>query len=289
MAGEDWSREEIEAAVSDYLDMMATELRGEPVNKAEHNRLLRNILTLRSKGSVEFKHQNISAVLIELGYPYITGYKPRRNYQDLLAQVVEERVSEAGKHGLNLVVEQAVSAPASLEPPGRPDDLLAIEGDAPEAPEQYEHVRESTERHRLLIHRNYLEMEARNHSLGLAGEHLILAFEHERLWRSGAKHLAERIEHVAQTKGDGMGYDIRSFELNGADRLIEVKTTRFGEMTPFFVTANEVNVSKRQAEEYHLYRLFSFADRPRLFRLQGSLEKTCTLQASQFSATAWRR
>ena len=36
----DWSRLEVEAAVADYLDMLALELRDEPFNKAEHNRNL---------------------------------------------------------------------------------------------------------------------------------------------------------------------------------------------------------------------------------------------------------
>jgi len=77
--GDDWSREEVEAAVSDYFDMLAMELRGQPFNKAEHNRNLQKLLKNRPKGSIERKHQNISAVLIELGYPYIDGYKPLGN------------------------------------------------------------------------------------------------------------------------------------------------------------------------------------------------------------------
>src|SRR6266853_644395 len=88
----DWSEIEVEAAVADYLDMLALELRGEPFNKAEHNRALLRLLNRRSRGSIERKHQNISAVLIELGYPYIDGYKPLRNYQEVLKEVVEERL-----------------------------------------------------------------------------------------------------------------------------------------------------------------------------------------------------
>ena len=91
----DWSEIEVEAAVADYLDMLALELRGEPFNKAEHNRALLRLLNRRSRGSIERKHQNISAVLIELGYPYIDGYKPLRNYQEVLKEVVEERLRSA--------------------------------------------------------------------------------------------------------------------------------------------------------------------------------------------------
>lgn len=67
MANE-WSREEVEATVSDYFEMLAMELRGEQYNKAEHNRNLQNLLNSRTKGAIEKKHQNISSVLVELGY-----------------------------------------------------------------------------------------------------------------------------------------------------------------------------------------------------------------------------
>jgi hypothetical protein len=128
-----------------------------------------------------------------------------------------------------------------------------------------------------------LEQEARNQSLGRAGEGLILEFEHQRLWRAGQKRLAERIEHVA-AKADGHGFDILSFETDGRERLVEVKTTRFGQMTPFFASNNEVEVSDMRSVEYHVYRLFDFSRKPRLFLLNGSIRSTCTLEAVQFQA-----
>ena len=62
MANGDWTRDEVEATVADYFVMLESELRGESYSKAEHNRRLQQIIG-RSRGSVEFKHQNISAVL----------------------------------------------------------------------------------------------------------------------------------------------------------------------------------------------------------------------------------
>lgn len=78
---EAWSAAEVAATVADYLSMLEAELRGEPCNKAEHNRHLQALLNERSGPAIEFKHANISAVLIELGIPYIAGYKPRGNYR----------------------------------------------------------------------------------------------------------------------------------------------------------------------------------------------------------------
>jgi hypothetical protein len=52
------------------------------------------------------------------------------------------------------------------------------------------------------------------------------SFEHKRLWQAGRKDLANRIEHVANSKGDYLGFDILSFEADEREKLIEVKTTR---------------------------------------------------------------
>jgi hypothetical protein len=88
----DWDHVEVEATVADYFDMLDKELRGLHYNKAEHRRNLAAGLNKRSNGAIERKHQNISAILIELGFPYIDGYKPLRNYQQLLYNVVSDRL-----------------------------------------------------------------------------------------------------------------------------------------------------------------------------------------------------
>lgn len=87
-----WARAEVEAAVDDYLDMLRAELSGLEYNKAEHNRALLAKLQGRKRTAVEFKHCNISAVLETLGYRYVSGYKPRHNFQLLLREVVIDRV-----------------------------------------------------------------------------------------------------------------------------------------------------------------------------------------------------
>ena len=280
---EDWSHKEVEAVVTDYLDMLNKELRGEPFSKTDHNRRLQNLLQRRSKGSIEFKHQNISAVLHEVGYPCIEGYKRRSNYQELLRQVVIERL--AGAVDVRQATEAAVNEPSETVP--RIDDLLSIQV-TPPIPESnpvklYDRPRRLAST--LGLNKNYLEIEARNRSLGRAGEELVVRFEHERLWRAGKRSLADRIEHLAATKGDHYGYDILSFEESGQERLIEVKTTRFGATTPFFASRNEVEVSEERADEYQLYRLFKFKEQPTLFVLNGSLRDTCQLDPVQFAGT----
>lgn len=91
----DWSRAEVEVVVADYLKMLSLELAGQTYSKAAHRRVLLEKLNGRSEGSVEFKHCNISAVLIHLGCPYLRGYQPRANYQRLLREVVELQVDQS--------------------------------------------------------------------------------------------------------------------------------------------------------------------------------------------------
>jgi hypothetical protein len=277
----DWSTKEVEEAVSDYLHMLRQELADEPFNKAEHNRRLQVALPERSRGSIEFKHQNISAILIELGYPYVEGYKPRVNYQELLRDVVVARLAE--NSGLSRLVQQVVDRP--VDAPPEVDELLGILVDAPK-PEKADRTREPRRPiQRIPRQPNYLEIEARNRSLGLAGEELVMQFEHRRLWAANKKSLAERIQHVSRTQGDGLGYDIESFEETGQPRLIEVKTTRFGALTPFFVSRNEVQVSVERQNEYSLYRVFDFRSKPRIFTLPGSLDGSCLLDPVQYRAS----
>ena len=276
----DWSRLEVEAAVTDYLDMLALELRDEPFNKAEHNRNLGRILNGRTRGSIERKHQNISAVLIELGYPYIDGYKPLRNYQELLKDVVEERLLRATaleKEIASLVVSPP-AAPALFE------DILNMRVPVPEPDREtrtsiYESPGSSARR----VKHNYLEMEARNSALGLAGEQLVMKYEQERLSRAGQDTLAHKIIHISAVESDSRGFDILSYETDGRERLIEVKTTRFGALTPFFASRNEVEVSDSRNEDYQLYRVFKFSEHPKLFSLPGSLKRTCQLDPLSFA------
>lgn len=278
--GEVWTSMEVEAVVADYFSMFSKELRLEPYNKAAHRHALSKLLNNRSEGSIEFKHQNISSVLIDLGFPYIAGYKPRSNYQQLLFEVVQEQLIV--NRELEDVVRQSVEAPAAKS---QVLDILQRLVAAPELqlPTPSLRVAEAV-KNRYGRSVNYLEREARNSSLGLAGEEFVLLFERTRLESLGLMNLAERVEHTSVEEGDGAGFDIRSFEPNGTDRLIEVKTTAYGKQTPFFVTRNELTVSRQHQTHYHLLRVFEFRKVPKLFELSGQLDKICRLEPSVYVA-----
>jgi Protein NO VEIN, C-terminal len=275
----DWSLVEVEATVADYVDMLLMELRGQSFNKAERNRNLRALLDDRSRGAVELKHQNISAILIELGLPYVDGYKPRRNYQELLRDVVEDWVARMPDliPAVQAEINRVPAVPSV-------DDILKVLVDAPVARGR---VRQGRVRERPVTYRghpNYLLLEARNSALGRAGEEFVLNFERARLSTEGKDRLAGRVEQVSVTRGDQEGFDVLSFTDDRTERWIEVKTTRFGAYTPFYVSRNELDVSRGRPDRYHLYRVFSFRERPQLFTMAGAVDRTCDLDPSQYVA-----
>ena len=61
-----WTSAELDLIVADYLSMLYEDLAGRKYVKARHNAQIAE-LTGRSKAAIEFKHQNVSAVLDELG------------------------------------------------------------------------------------------------------------------------------------------------------------------------------------------------------------------------------
>ena len=268
---------EVEATVAEYLSMLVQELKGYPYNKSAHRAALRTQLDGRSDPAIERKHQNISAILIELGLPYIEGYKPLGNYQDLLGEVVRDRVSRAP----DLLATVAFAVSEAVPIPTVDDILSTLVG--PPAGDRRTQVRQPSD----VVYRpevNYLLREALNSALGRAGELFVMNFERARLSSIGEERLASQVEHVSLTRGDGGGFDILSFEQGGTERFIEVKTTGFGAYTPFFVSRNELAVSRRSAHQYQLYRLFGFRKEPKLFALPGALDESCTLEAEQFVA-----
>lgn len=106
-AGEDWTEDEIRALVEDYFEMLALEKRRAPFNKARQIRILAARLPGRSSGSIEYKYQNVSGVLHDLGFPYIEGYKPARNYQRrLLPDIVLEHMGAEHEQMQEIAVDR---------------------------------------------------------------------------------------------------------------------------------------------------------------------------------------
>ena len=264
------------------MAMLTMELNGQAYNKSAHRRALLRHLDGRTEGAVEKKRQNISAILGENRYFWIPGYKPQANAQSLLREEVTRWLD------VHPEFQESVAAAANTKAvaPAVPE-FGKFEVDAPEKEVGDKNsVAESSAVYgrpqMTAFRRDYAAIEARNSSLGLAGEELAVAYERHRLLRAGLEKLADEVEHVSKTQGDGVGFDILSFEADGRERFIEVKTTAFGKETPFFASAGEVKFSNRNSERFHLYRLFEFRKNPRCFVMKGAITEQCKMEAVSY-------
>lgn len=272
-SGLDWSDDEDDVIVADYFAMLADEVAGRLYVKRAHNRELQAQLG-RSAGSIERKHQNISAVLVELGLSWIEGYKPLPNFQTSLVAAIDRYLMSHPE----VLVQEPPALPrglaearyAFLEPAPllrapsfvRPEPLL-----------------------RLVRKFDPVARDFRNRALGKAGEEFVLEFERERLTNADRSDLARKVRWIADEEGDGAGFDILSFDTRGDERLIEVKTTNGAERTPFYLTRNEKSLAERRGNAFRLYRVYRFAKSPKVFELSPPLEKSVLLAPVTFEAS----
>jgi len=192
--------------------------------------------------------------------------------------VVLSRLEQAGKE--IQLIEAALSERLPEQPPL--PDLNSLFVSPPEMKLRHS-IRDVREFKPRQI--NYAEKEARNRSLGERGEEFVLAVEHARLESLGRDDLVREIEWTSRVKGDGAGYDIRSFDGNTDEELfIEVKTTNSGIYQPFLITQNELLFSEANVDRYALYRVFDFADAPALFNLKGRITDHVQLEPRVYSA-----
>jgi hypothetical protein len=121
--------------------------------------------------------------------------------------------------------------------------------------------------------------------MGERGEEFALKFEKNRLALLNREDLAREVEWTSKEKGDGAGYDIRSFDPKSEKELfIEVKTSNCGKYQPFYISENEVSFSKDNSEQYSLYRVFNFRRDPKLFMLPGDIRQNVQLVANTYKA-----
>jgi hypothetical protein len=275
MANDIWSSNEIDAIVADYFAMLMAELSGAHYSKTEHRNRLMTIID-RAKGSVEFKHQNISAVLLGLGFPWIEGYKPASNFQGALVDGVLRFLHRQPDWLESVCLPRQSSSYVKDSSPlwVGPPPTFSNMGPALDV----------TKITALARKFDVAERDARNLKLGKAGEECVLDSERMILRLGGQPELAEQVRWVSQEDGDGAGFDIYSFELDGSPRLIEVKTTNGWERTPFHLSRNELAVANENKDIWHLVRLWNFARVPKAYAIRPPLETHIELTPTSFLA-----
>ena len=281
-----WTDAENDLTAADYFAMLDKQLRGEAFSKAEHNRNLQKLLPARSHKAIEYKHQNISFVLVSLGLPRLDGYRPAENIQARLIAAVLRQLPARGELAERLVLEaetQTLAVP-SLATPARSDPVIDLRD--PPTPAAAEPA--GARRRNLLTRRiDWAIRDERNRRLGRQGEERVLASERARLAAADRDDLARKVRWVSAEDGDGAGYDIRSYCSHGEERLLEVKTTTGDPRTPFHLSANERECAAENPKHFRIVRVYDFLRRPAMFRLHPPLEAAVRLEPTAYRATPY--
>ncbi len=119
---------------------------------------------------------------------------------------------------------------------------------------------------------DYTERSRSNAITGSKGEELVLKHEVERLTKSGYKDLADKVNRVS-VDDDSKGYDVLSFEKDGKERYIEVKTSTSKSNTiRFFMSQNEYSAA-RNLPNYFIYYVDGVNERtPRITTLKDPIK-----------------
>lgn len=92
---------------------------------------------------------------------------------------------------------------------------------------------------------------------GMRGEEIVMEIEQNYLKSIDREDLAVKVRHASKTDGDGLGYDILSFFLDGQEKYIEVKSSKNSNSNSFNITDNELDFMKENKDNYQIYRLFN--------------------------------
>ena len=275
-AERNWTDDENDRIVADYFAMFRRHLSGESRFKTEHREALIESGLQRSGASVEFKHRNISAVLANLNCPWLPGYRPAFQYQrSLLDAVLRARGSDMFRN----TVEVVLSSPNVLSADNwRLHDVFVPKPSASVVPKE---LREHIER--ILRKIDPAERDQRNRDLGAVGEEFVLKVEKAKLVALGKGDLAGDVRRISLVD-DGAGYDILSFDEEGRERFIEVKTTAGVAEIPFYITPNELKVSHAKPG-WMLYRVHQAHNEQRIFTVEPPIEAAFRMSTALWKAS----
>lgn len=269
----------IRAAVRDYFTLLQAQLRGRRWWLSRDPGAFWNHFVDDHDDQSDLWHGQISAILISHGLPYLTRARPRPNTDAALPELVRTYLYN---HPIVLeLMEHDVFRSVDHVPMVEDHERVSV---PPPAGDEIP-VASGQEQAQLIAGVDFLEREQRNHSLATAGQRFVMSFEAARLRANERAAFADGIEHVMADDGDGPGYAIHSYGLDGSDRFIEVKTTCYGRETPFYVSAHEVAISRHYGSRFWVYRVFGFRTQPMLYILQGPLDETVSLEPTEYRAS----
>lgn len=113
---------------------------------------------------------------------------------------------------------------------------------------------------------DYSEQQRISQKIGDRGEELVLRNEIDKLKALGfSNDVLSKVRRVS-LESDDYGYDILSFDKDGRERYLEVKTTKVNRTDfSFIITKNELEHAKRFGKSYSVVIVFDILNKPRIW------------------------
>ncbi len=282
--GTDWEADDIAPVFNAYFEMLDNDLRRIQVNKAAKYREL-SAITGRTIKSVERKFRNISAVLAKLEEPWIRGLLPDNNFQNALSDAIEIQLSSKAHQPILIPSAASGLQEAQAEYTPHPGNATGLLGDVPVPLLTLKSEKLPDHMERLVRKFDPVMRDFRAREIGEAGERLVLEHERAKLLYAGQTELARKVLWVSKELGDGAGYDVKSYDENGREKFIEVKTTVGSQTTPFFMSRNEKDFADEADDRYRVTRIFDFRREPRAFDLTSPLSSFVRFEPESYRAS----
>ena len=286
--GSRWTFAELVIVVNAYLDMLEMEIEGRKYVKKHIKEGIMPLLNGRR--SIDHRLQNITAVMMGMGMPWVKGYAPLAGQRRPdLEWAVEHCLEERGWR-IEAAAERSLANAESS-----PREIQIKTADAAFA-DMEKSTRLSPADRAVLLARAWksdaAKRDERNRKIGKAGEILVMASEKARLQNAGLPQLADLVEHSSKFRGDGLGFDVASRNADGSVRFLEVKTTGGYAETPFFMSRKEREKSRiitADGCDWRLVRVHDFYNDPGAFEMTWmQLEKYGKFESRNFAVSLSR-
>lgn len=161
------------------------------------------------------------------------------------------------------------------------EDIILIETSRPEGSNKPTYKRRQIRGSKT----DFLKKAKRDAAVGLRGEELVVHYEKTMLQEYGQHDLAEKVKWVSK-ESDDYGFDVISYDKNGLEKYIEVKTTTINNDTyPFDISSNEVTTSHKYKDQYWIYRIYNVVgEEPKFFKSNGIITEQFELVPTSFKA-----
>ena len=117
---------------------------------------------------------------------------------------------------------------------------------------------------------DYSEQSKNYKRIGDRGEQIVFQEERKSLIKKGKPDLAKKVDHIS-IRDDLVGYDIISYDIDGNEILIEVKSTlKPVGMCNIFISENEIKIA-RTKKNYFLYVVYEAGSKaPKIWKIKGA-------------------